>query len=580
MADYRAPTEEQLFVLETVADLTALNGLPGFEDATPEMTGHILAESARLAEQGFAPLNAIGDREGARFADGKVTLPKGFAEVYADYAAAGWNGLSAGLEGGGQGLPFVLSVAVQEQFTAANMAFALCPMLSLSAIEALQAHGDEEMKALYLPKLVTGEWTGTMHLTEPQAGSDVGALRTTATPAGDGTYRLKGQKIFITWGEHDLAENIIHFVLARLPGAPAGSKGISLFLVPKYLLDADGNPGERNDVRAIAIEHKMGIHASPTCTMQFGEAGECVGWLVGQENGGLLAMFTMMNHARINVGNQGVAIAERAWQDARAYAQERVQFGPIIGHADVRRMLMTIRSLTQAARAIVYANAAAVDRAHKEADPEKRAYWKRRADLLTPISKAWGTDVGIEVTSLAIQVHGGAGFIEETGVARHYRDARIAAIYEGTNGIQAMDLAGRKLRLDNGAAMTELETAIARDVAGWSDGTSRTAMEVALGRLSDARAAMLGHDQTGLGAAATPFLALCGGVIGGWLLGHQADLAAVKLEAGEGDPAFLAAKRAVADFFLTQRLPVALAQIEAIRAPSAQLLTAEDFPVA
>jgi alkylation response protein AidB-like acyl-CoA dehydrogenase len=580
MADYRAPTEEQLFVLETVADLTALSGLPGFEDATPEMTGHILAESARLAEQGFAPLNAIGDREGARFANGKVTLPNGFAEVYADYAAAGWNGLSAGLEGGGQGLPFVLSVAVQEQFTAANMAFALCPMLSLSAIEALQAHGNEEMKALYLPRLVSGEWTGTMHLTEPQAGSDVGALRTTATPAGDGTYRIKGQKIFITWGEHELAENIIHFVLARLPGAPAGSKGISLFLVPKYLLDADGEPGARNDVRAIAIEHKMGIHASPTCTMQFGETGECVGWLVGQENGGLLAMFTMMNHARINVGNQGVAIAERAWQDARAYAQERVQFGPIICHADVRRMLMTMRSLTQAARAIVYANAAAVDRAHKEADPEKRAYWKRRADLLTPISKAWGTDVGIEVTSLAIQVHGGAGFIEETGVARHYRDARIAAIYEGTNGIQAMDLAGRKLRLDNGAAMTELETAIARDVAGWSDGASRTAMEVALGRLSDARAAMLGHDQTGLGAAATPFLALCGGVIGGWLLGHQADLAAVKLEAGEGDPAFLAAKRAVADFFLTQRLPVALAQIDAIRAPSAQLLTAEDFPTA
>jgi hypothetical protein len=369
-------------------------------------------------------------------------------------------------------------------------------------------------------------------------------------------------------------------VLARLPGAPAGSKGISLFLVPKYLLDADGNPGVRNDVRAIAIEHKMGIHASPTCTMQFGETGDCVGWLVGQENGGLLAMFTMMNHARINVGNQGVAIAERGWQDARAYAQERVQFGPIIGHADVRRMLMTMRSLTQAARAIVYANAAAVDRAHKEADPEKRAYWKRRADLLTPISKAWGTDVGIEVTSLAIQVHGGAGFIEETGVARHYRDARIAAIYEGTNGIQAMDLAGRKLRLDNGAAMTELETVIARDVAGWSDGASRTAMEVALGRLSDARAAMLGHDQTGLGAAATPFLALCGGVIGGWLLGHQADLAAAKLEVGEGDPAFLAAKRAVADFFLTQRLPVALAQINAIKAPPAQLLTGEDFPAA
>jgi len=577
MADYRAPVQEQLFVLETVADLTALGGLPGFEDATPEMVAHILAESARLAEQGFAPLNAIGDRQGARFADGEVTLPEGFAAVYADYAAGGWNGLSADPASGGQGLPFALSVAVQEQFTAANMAFSLCPMLTLSAIEALQAHGDETMKALYLPKLVSGEWTGTMQLTEPQAGSDVGALRTTATPAGDGTYRLKGQKIFITWGEHELAANIIHFVLARLPDAPAGSKGISLFLVPKYLLDADGRLGARNDVRAIAIEHKMGLHASPTCTMQFGESGDCVGWLIGETHGGLQAMFTMMNHARINVGNQGVAIAERAWQDARAYAQERVQFGPIVNHPDVRRMLMTMLSLTQAARAIVYANAAAVDRAHHESDPEKRAYWKRRADLLTPISKAWATDVGIEVTSLAIQVHGGAGFIEETGVARHYRDARIAAIYEGTNGIQAMDLAGRKLRLDNGAAMSELETAIARDIADWDVHASRTALEVALGRLSDARAAMLAHDQAGLGAAATPFLSLCGGVIGGWLLGRQAEAATARLEAGEGAPAFLEAKRSVAAFFLTQRLPLALAQIDAIKSEAAQLLAATDF---
>jgi alkylation response protein AidB-like acyl-CoA dehydrogenase len=576
MAEYRAPVQEQLFVLETIADLTELSGLPGFEEATPDMAGQILAESARLAEQGFGPLNAIGDREGARFADGEVTLPTGFAQVYRDYAEAGWNGLSADPAGGGQGLPFVLSVAVQEQFTAANMAFSLCPMLSLSAIEALQAHGDEAMKALYLPRLVSGEWTGTMQLTEPQAGSDVGALRTSATPAGDGTYRLKGQKIFITWGEHDLAANIIHFVLARLPDAPAGSKGISLFLVPKYLLDADGNPGARNDVRALSIEHKMGIHASPTCTMQFGETGDCVGWLVGEANGGLAAMFTMMNHARINVGNQGVAIAERAWQDARAYAQERVQFGPIIGHPDVRRMLMTMHSLTQAARAIVYANAAAVDRAHKATDPGQRAYWKRRADLLTPISKAWSTDVGIEVTSLAIQVHGGAGFIEETGVARHYRDARIAAIYEGTNGIQAMDLAGRKLRLDNGAAMSELEAAIGRDIADWDDRPSRTAMEVALGRLSDARAAMLAHDQTGLGAAASPFLALCGGVVGGWLLAHQADEAGKLLARGEGDPAFLKAKQAAATFFLTQRLPLALAQIEAIKASPDQLLIAGD----
>jgi len=577
MADYRAPVREQLFVLETVAELADLATLPGFEEASPAMAEQILAESARLAEQGFAPLNAVGDRVGARFADGRVTLPEGFAQVYRDYVAAGWNGLSADPAHGGQGLPFVLSVAVQEQFTAANMAFALCPMLTLSAIEAMQAHGTPEMQALYLGKLISGEWTGTMLLTEPQAGSDVGALRTSATPAGDGTYHLKGQKIFITWGEHDVAENIIHFVLARLPGAPAGSKGISLFLVPKFLPDAGGRPGARNGVQCVSIEHKMGIHASPTCTMAFGEEMPAVGWLIGQPHGGLAAMFTMMNHARINVGNQGVAIAERAMQDARAYAAERVQFGPIIGHPDVRRMLMTMRALTQAARAIVYANAAAVDRAHREPDAEKRAYWKRRADLLTPISKAWSTDAGIAVTSLAVQVHGGAGFIEETGVARHYRDARITAIYEGTNGIQAMDLAGRKLRLDNGAAMAELEAGIAADVATWSNDAARDAMMGALGRLADARAAMLAHDQQGLGAAASPFLALCGGVVGGWLLGRQAERAAAMAAAGTGDPDFLAAKQAVAAFFLAQHLPLALAQMDAIGAPPAQLMVPESL---
>jgi len=574
VADYRAPIEEQLFALETVADLADLAALPGFEDATPETVRQILAESARLAQDGFAPLNAIGDREGAHLQDGKVVLPAGFAEVYRDYAAAGWNGLAADPAHGGQGLPFALSVAVQEQFTAANMAFSLCPMLSLSAIEALQAHGDAGMKAHYLPHLVSGNWTGTMLLTEPQAGSDVGALRTSAVPADDGSYRLRGQKIFITWGEHDLAENIIHFVLARLPDAPAGSKGISLFMVPKYLLDANGRPGVRNDIACVALEHKMGIHASPTCTMALGEEGACVGWLVGEPHGGLAAMFTMMNHARINVGVQGVAIAERAWQDARAYAAERIQFGPIIAHSDVRRMLMTMAALTQAARALVYANAAAVDRAHKEPDATRRAYWKRRADLLTPISKAWATDIGIEVTSLAIQVHGGAGYIEETGVARHYRDARIAAIYEGTNGIQAMDLAGRKLRLDNGAALAELEAAMAADVSAWRDEAARAAMMAALERLAQARTAMMAHDQAGLGAAASPFLALCGGVVGGWLLGQQAERASVAVAEGDG-PAHLAAKRAIAAYFLAQRLPLALAHLDAIRADPAMVMDPE-----
>lgn len=579
MADYRAPHDEQMFVLETICDLTALSSLPGFEDATLEMADQILTESARLAQEGFAPLNAIGDRQGARLEAGKMVLPDGFAQIYRDYVEAGWNGLSADPAHGGQGLPFALSVAVQEQFSAANMAFSLCPMLSLSAIEALSAHGDDGLKALYLPRLISGEWAGTMQLTEPQAGSDVGALRTSAAPVGDGTYRLKGQKIFITWGEHDLATNIIHFVLARLPDAPAGPKGISLFLVPKYLPDETGQPGARNDVRCIAIEHKMGIHASPTCTMALGESDDCIGWLIGQAHGGLAAMFTMMNHARINVGAQGVAIAERAWQDARAYAGERVQFGPIIGHADVRRMLMTMTSLTQAARALVYTNAAAVDRAHKHEDVGQRAYWKRRADLLTPISKAWSTDIGNEVTSLAVQVHGGAGYIEETGVAQHYRDARIAAIYEGTNGIQAMDLAGRKLRLDEGAAMRELEAEMAQDVAQWSEGPRRAAMDAALAALADARAAMLAHDAEGAGAAAYPFLNLSGGVIGAWLLGRQAHVADLRLSGGDQRAALLSNKRAVADFFITQRLPLALAQIASIKAPSAQLLDGVNFPL-
>ncbi len=566
MADYRAPVDEQLFVADAVADLSGLAALPGFENAGVDMAEAILGESAKLAESGFAPLARIGDQQGARWKDGVVSLPEGFAEAYRDYAQGGWLGLSARPEHGGQGLPFLLSVAVQEQLTAANMALSLSPMLSLGAIEALQAHGSPEQQALYLANIVSGAWTGTMNLTESQAGSDLGALRSTATPAGDGSYRIAGQKIFITWGEHELAENIVHLVLARLPDAPAGPKGISLFVVPKYLPDADGRPGVRNDVQCVSIEHKLGIHASPTCTMQFGEKGACVGWLVGAPNGGLAAMFTMMNHARINVGLQGVAIAERAMQDAYAYAAERVQFGPIIAHPDVRRMLMTMKAETQAARAIVYANAAAVDRAHAEPDAEKRAFWKRRADLMTPISKAYGTDTGVAVTSLAIQVHGGMGYIEETGVAQHYRDARIAPIYEGTNGIQAMDLAGRKLRADKGAAVAELRADIAGDVAGWRDAARREALMAALAVFDRATETMLAHDQPGAGAAASPYLALCAGVLGGWLLGRQAERAEAMRAAGEGDPALLDGKSATARFYITQRLPLALANLAAIEA--------------
>jgi alkylation response protein AidB-like acyl-CoA dehydrogenase len=571
MADYRAPITDQLFVLDAVADFRGLSELPGFEAASLDTAEAILSESARLAETVFAPLNRSGDREGARLHDGTVTLPKGFREAYRDYAASGWLGLSADPDHGGQGLPFVLCAAVQEQLTAANMALSLNPMLTLGAIEALQIHGTAEQQALYLSRIVSGEWTATMNLTEPQAGSDLGALRTTAVPAGDGSYRITGQKIFITWGEHDVADNIVHLVLARLPDAPAGPKGISLFLVPKVLLDENGQPGTRNDVQCVSIEHKLGIHASPTCTMQYGEKGACIGWLVGAEHGGLAAMFTMMNHARINVGLQGVAIAERARQDAYAYAAERIQFGPIIEHPDVRRMLMTMTAETHAARAIVYMNAAAVDHAHAEPDAGVRARWKRRADLLTPISKAYGTDIGVLVTSLAIQVHGGMGYIEETGVAQHYRDARIAPIYEGTNGIQAMDLAGRKLRGDDGVAMAELQADIAEDIGQWRSETRRAAMEQALSALAEAASHMRAHDQAGVGAAAYPFLNLCAGVVGGWLLGRQAERAEEMKASGEGDPAALAAKSSVADFFLSQRLPLALANVAAIRCPADML---------
>jgi alkylation response protein AidB-like acyl-CoA dehydrogenase len=559
MVDFRAPVDAQFFALETVGALDSVVGLPAFEALTPDLARAILEEAAKLAENGFAPLNVPGDRQGARWQDGNVTLPDGFVECYQDYVAGGWNGLAADPAHGGQGLPFLLSLAVQEQFTAANMALSLNPLLSLGAIEALQAHGSDEQKAVYLSRIVTGEWCGTMNLTEPQAGSDVGALRTTATPAPDGSHRIKGAKIFITWGEHDLAENIVHMVLARLPDAPAGTKGISLFLVPKFLPDADGRPGKRNDLRCVSIEHKMGIHASPTCAMSYGDNDDCVGWLVGEPHSGMRAMFTMMNNARISVGLQGVAISERATQAARAYAAERVQAGPIIAHPDVRRMLMTMMALTDATRALAYANAAAVDRSQAMPSAEERAFWHARASLLTPITKAYATDIGVEVTSLAVQVHGGMGFIEETGVAQYYRDARIAPIYEGTNGIQALDLANRKLRLDGGGAMAALEEEIAGFIAGEADATLADPLRHALAVLAKCRAEMLMHDQVSANAVATPFLRLAASVVAAWLLARQAREAAARLAGGQGDPAFLATRIALARFYMADLLPPSLA---------------------
>ncbi|WP_300539552.1 acyl-CoA dehydrogenase [Sphingosinicella sp.] len=551
---YTAPVTEQRFVLETVADLPGLAQLPRFEAATVDLVDAILEEAGKLSAGVFATLNRIGDTEGAKLANGVVTLPAGFREAYAAYVEGGWMTLGADPAYGGQGLPFVLATAVQEQTTSANMALSLCPMLSQGAIEALTAHGSEDQKQIYLTKIISGEWTGTMNLTEPQAGTDVGALRTTATPAEDGAWRIKGSKIFITWGEHDVAENIIHLVLARTPGSPKGTKGISLFIVPKFLVNADGSLGARNDLRCVSIEHKLGIHSSPTCTMSYGDNDGCVGFMIGDENAGMRAMFTMMNHARINVGLQGVAIAERAYQHALAYAKERVQVRRIIEFADVRRTLMTMRGLTEAARALTYLNAAAVDRAHAEIDELARREAQALADLLTPVTKAFSTDVGVEVASLGVQVFGGMGFIEETGAAQHYRDARIAPIYEGTNGIQAMDLVGRKLpqgRWKSLFADMRADFAQTAELAPY--------LEDALAALESATIWLAEGGGDDNAAGATPYLRMFGLTVGGWLLAKQAAAAAERLAAGEGDPAFLNAKIVTARFFAEQFLPQAAA---------------------
>jgi alkylation response protein AidB-like acyl-CoA dehydrogenase len=564
---YVAPVAEQRFVLDCIADLPGLAAHARFANATPDIVDAVLLESGKLAANVFAPLNKTGDAEHATLNDGVVTLPKGFAEAYKLYIEGGWAGLGVAESHGGQGMPFALAVAVQEQLTAANMAFALCMMLSAGAIEALAAHASPALQERYLSKLVSGEWTGTMNLTEPSAGSDVGALKSRAEPHADGSYRIKGTKIFITWGEHDAAENIVHLVLARLPDAPAGTKGISLFICPKYLPD-----GSRNDLKCVGVEHKLGIHASPTCTMSFGDNGNCVGYLVGAEGAGMRAMFTMMNNARVQVGLQGVAIAEAATQHAVEFARQRVQsakFGGsredvrIIEHADVRRTLMTCRAITEATRALVYLNAAAVDRGHAG-----DAAGAGLADLLTPISKAYATDMGVDVASMALQVFGGMGYIEETGAAQFLRDARIAPIYEGTNGIQALDLVGRKLGMDGGAHWKALfgeirgtikalqASPILKTIAPWLDD--------AYAATEAATVWLVGSDNPDdVAAGATPYLRMMGVTISGWLLAKQALVAEAQHAANTGDPAFLAAKIATARFFAEQVLP----QVGALSGP-------------
>jgi alkylation response protein AidB-like acyl-CoA dehydrogenase len=539
---YRAPVADIAFALKHSAGFGAALAEGLYGDLDEDLVNSVLAEAGRFASEVIAPLNRVGDRQGARIKDGVVTTADGWKEAYRDWSAAGWNGISGPTDWGGQGLPHAINSACIEMWNSAAMAFGIGVVLTMGAIDTLEAHGTDHLKKTYLPKIVSGEWTGTMQLTEPQAGSDVGALRTKAERASDGTYRLTGQKIFITYGEHDLTENIIHFVLARLPNAPAGTRGISLFLVPKFLVNTDGSLGARNDVRAHSIEHKMGNHASPTCTMVFGDQGGAVGYLIGEENRGMACMFTMMNQARLAVALQGVAIAERSTQQALAYARDRKQgrtskaaegSSPIIAHPDVRRMLLSMRAQTRAARAICYATAVAIDRAHLSAEDDSRQAAHDRASLLTPVAKAFATDVGVDVSSLGVQVHGGMGYIEETGAAQHYRDSRIAAIYEGTNGIQAIDLVTRKLPLAQGATVQTHIADLRRTVE-----TVRAANNPAFGatgaRLGEAvdslertTAWLLGRplDDASL-AGATPYLRLFANATGGALLAEEALAAA------------------------------------------------------
>ena len=564
---YRAPIADILFAMvhEAGADFGRKDGVyadlgDGFAEAT-------LAEAGKFAENVLAPLNRIGDKEGAKFESGKVRAAPGFAEAYRQWASGGWNAITGPSEYGGMDLPVLLNTACIEIWNAANMAFSLCPLLTLAAIEAVQSHAHGALKAVYLAKLVSGEWTGTMNLTEPQAGSDLGALKTRAERQQDGTYKLFGSKIFITFGEHDMADNIVHFVLARLPDAPKGTRGISLFLVPKFLADADGALGARNDVHCISLEHKLGIHASPTCTMVYGDHGGATGFLIGEENKGLACMFTMMNSARLNVGVQGVAIAERAFQQALGYAKERRQghvrgdtgeaMSPIVQHPGVVRMLMTMKAMTAAARAICFMTADSIDRSRREKDSSARELAGLRASLLTPVAKAFSTDIGSEVASLGIQVHGGMGYIEETGAAQFFRDARIAAIYEGTNGIQEIDLVQRKLGLSGGAAVHR-EIADMRAAAGAlgqsnakNFGEMEPCLTEAVDALERATAFMLDASTTRAGdvlAGATPYLRLFAYARGGTALARGALAANRLLAAGNGDSA-LPTRIATARFF-------------------------------
>jgi 3-(methylthio)propanoyl-CoA dehydrogenase len=574
---YAAPITDMRFVLEEVAGIAEVGQLPGFEAVSPDLVEAILGEAAKLAETVVAPLNQPADRVGSVLENGVVRTPPGFPEAYARYVEGGWNGLASDPEHGGHGLPVALATPVVEMWNSACTSFALCPLLNLGAVELLQAHGSAEQKQTYLGKLVSGEWTGTMNLTEPQAGSDLGALRTRAVLAGD-HYRITGQKIFITYGDHDLASNIIHMVLARTPGAPPGSRGISLFLVPKFLPDAEGGPGIPNDVRTLSLEHKLGIHASPTCVLAYEEA---IGWRIGDENRGLECMFTMMNNARLNIGVQGLAVAERAYQQARDFARTRVQGQPlgaagepeglpIIHHPDVRRMLLWMRAAVEAMRALAYYVAAMIDRGRRHPEAAERFRAQRRADLLIPVVKAWCSDLGVAVASTGIQVHGGMGYIEETGAAQYLRDARIAPIYEGTNGIQANDLVGRKLSRDKGDAAGALIAEMQETVAALKQARSRDfaltagALHEALAAVEAATAYLVEAEAAQAAAGSVPYLTLLGTVSAGWLMASLALAADTRLAGNPENTAVFKAKLVTARFFSEHFLPLAPGYLQGV----------------
>ena len=576
---YAAPVKDMMFVLKELAGLDQVAQLPGYEEATSDVVEAILEEAAKFAGGVLAPLNFSGDQEGTKWNDKEVTMPAGFKEAYSQFAESGWTALDCRPEHGGQGLPRLVSAAVREMWKSANMAFSLCPLLTNGAIEALELCGSTEQKQMYLPNMISGKWTGTMNLTEPQAGSDLAAIRSRAEPQVDGTYKIFGQKIFITYGEHDMAENIVHLVLARLPDAPEGVKGISLFVVPKFLVRADGSLGDRNDAWCVSIEHKLGIHASPTCVMAFGDSGGAVGTLIGKPNEGLKYMFIMMNAARYAVGLEGLALSERAYQQALAYARERVQGRAIEGsaapvaivqHPDIRRMLMTMKAQIEAMRALAYAVASAHDTAFHHPDAAERQRNQAFVDLMIPVVKGWLTETGNEIAYLGVQVHGGMGFIEETGAAQHMRDARITTIYEGTTGIQANDLIGRKVAREGGATLKLviglMESTVAEvDKAGAELGDIGANLKKGIAALAEAGtyiASKYGADVRAVSVGAVPFLKLLGIVAGGWMMARAALVARARIAEGETDP-FYATKISTAVFYAAHVLVAApgLAQV-------------------